>query len=57
MGSNKSFGLVFAAVFALISLFPLIHGGSIRMWALPVALAFLAVALVVPSVLSPLNRL
>jgi Saxitoxin biosynthesis operon protein SxtJ len=57
MGSNKSFGLVFAAVFALISLFPLVHGGSIRMWPLPIALAFLAVALAMPSILSPLNRL
>jgi hypothetical protein len=57
MGSNRSFGLVFAAVFALIGLFPLVHGGNVRWWALAISLVFLAVALTVPFVLSPLNRL
>jgi hypothetical protein len=57
MGSNRSFGLVFAAVFALIGLFPLVHGGNVRWWALAISLVFLAVALTVPLVLSPLNRL
>ena len=55
--SNRSFGLVFAAVFAAIGLLPLVHGGALRLWALAVSAAFLLVALVVPSVLRPLNRL
>ncbi len=57
MGSNRSFGLVFAAVFALIGLVPPLHGGHIRWWSVAISLAFLAVAFVVPAVLSPLNRL
>ncbi|MCU0790898.1 MAG: SxtJ family membrane protein [Nitratireductor sp.] len=57
MGSNRSFGLVFAAVFAIIGLFPLLHGGSIRLWSLAISLAFLAVAYLIPQVLTPLNRL
>lgn len=55
--SNRSFGLVFAAVFAAIGLLPLIHGGAVRIWALLVAAVFLAAALVFPSALGPLNRL
>lgn len=57
MGSNRSFGLVFAVVFALIGLIPPLHGGSIRPWALYVSVAFLVVALLFPQALTPLNRL
>jgi hypothetical protein len=55
MGSNRSFGLVFAAFFSLVALLPAVHGGSVRWWALAVAAAFAAVALVVPRLLHPLN--
>ncbi len=57
MGSNRSFGLVFAVVFTLVGLFPLVHGGPIRPWSLAVAAAFLAVALLFPAILSPLNKI
>lgn len=56
-GSERSFGIVFAVVFALVGLLPLVHGGAIRPWALIVAGAFLVVALAVPRVLRPANRL
>ncbi|MBC7952290.1 MAG: hypothetical protein H7Z12_10810 [Rhodospirillaceae bacterium] len=55
MGSERSFGLVFAAVFAIIALWPLKAGGEMRLWALGAAAAFLLAALVVPRVLRPLN--
>jgi hypothetical protein len=55
--TDRSFGLVFAAVFAAIGLLPLVHGGAVRLWAIIVSAAFLLVALVVPSVLRPINRL
>ena len=29
MGSNKSFGIVFFVVFALISIYPIINGGEL----------------------------
>jgi hypothetical protein len=54
-GSNRSFGFVFAAVFAIIGLLPLISGGGVRLWSLAIALVFLAVAFVAPKLLAPLN--
>lgn len=56
-GSERSFGVVFAAVFAIVGLLPLWDGGAVRGWALIVAVAFLAVALSAPRLLGPLNRL
>jgi predicted membrane metal-binding protein len=56
MGSERSFGIVFAVVFAVIGLFPLIGSAQPRWWALAVAAAFLALALVYPALLRPLNR-
>jgi hypothetical protein len=55
-GSDRSFGIVFAAVFAVIGLLPLFTAGYVRAWALAVSAAFLAAAVVRPSVLAPLNR-
>lgn len=55
-GSDRSFGLVFAAFFAVVALLPLVHSGAPRLWALAVAAAFGAVALAVPRWLRPLNR-
>ncbi len=54
--SNRSFGIVFAVVFAIIALWPLMSGDGARIWAGAVAGAFLAVALAWPSALAPLNR-
>ena len=56
-GSERSFGLVFATLFALIGLSPLWHGQSLRVWALVLAGAFLFAALAAPRVLAPLNLL
>lgn len=56
-GSNRTFGLVFTAFFGLIGLAPLWYRAPLRWWSLGLALAFLAAALLVPRVLSPLNRL
>lgn len=55
-GSDRSFGIVFAVFFCLVALFPLVHGGNIRVWALPIAAAFAALAFLKPSLLAPLNR-
>jgi hypothetical protein len=54
--SNRSFGVVFAVVFAIIGMFPLVHGGSPRIWSLVISGVFLLVALAFPLVLAPLNR-
>lgn len=55
--SERSLGIVFAVVFALIGAVPWIFGGPLRLWALGAGILFLAVALVAPAVLKPLNRL
>jgi saxitoxin biosynthesis operon SxtJ-like protein len=54
--SDRSFGLVFAAFFALIGGWPLVHGVAPRWWALALAAAFAVLALVRPQLLHPLNR-
>lgn len=55
--SDRSFGLVFAAVFLVIAGMPLLHGESIRWWSVGVSAVFALVALVKPALLAGLNRL
>jgi len=55
--SNKSFGIVFFIVFLIISLYPLIKGGDLRLWSLIVSLIFLILGLTNLIILTPLNRL
>ena len=56
--SDRSFGLVFAAVFGIIGLWPFVFGGAgPRWWSLVIALGFAVVSLTRPSLLAPLNRL
>jgi hypothetical protein len=57
--SDRSFGLVMAAFFALVAMAPALHGplSSIHWWAAAVAAAFLAFALFWSEFLRPLNRL
>lgn len=55
--SDRSFGLVFAAVFLVIACWPLLHAGPVRWWSLAVSGVFGAVAWLSPGWLSGLNRL
>ena len=56
VGSERSFGIVFAVVFAIIAFWsPVFHGGPVRFWALAVAAVFLVLAFAAPQVLKPLN--
>ncbi len=54
--SNRTFGLVFTAFWALVAFLPLVRGHRARWWAAPLSGLFLLVALVAPGVLAPLNR-
>ena len=56
VGSNRTFGVVFAVVFGIITLWPVLSGGWPRWWASSIAGIFLAAALIAPRLLSPLNR-
>jgi len=55
MGSNRSFGLVFAFVFLVITLWPLINGFPIRIWSLAFTSIFLILGLMNSKILHPLN--
>lgn len=57
IGSERSFGLVFAAVFAIVGLLPLLHERPWRGWALGIGAVFLLLAWLRPALLAPLNRL
>ena len=56
-GSERSFGLVFAAVFLLVALWPLLDRASPRWWAVALAAAFMLCAFLAPRALAPLNLL
>lgn len=55
--SDRSFGIVFAVFFAVIGCWPLLFGNAPRVWALVPAGIFLALALLRPGLLAPLNAL
>ena len=57
IGSNRSFGLVFFVVFLLISIYPFLKDGNIRIWSLIISLIFLVLGLLNSNLLSPLNKL
>lgn len=54
-GSDKSFGLVFAVLFAIIALVPLYKQGDIRWWSFAISGIFLITSFVAPKILGPLN--
>ena len=57
IGSNRSFGLVFFVVFLLISIYPILKDGNIRIWSLIISFIFLVLGLLNSNLLSPLNKL
>ena len=57
VGSDRSFGIVFAVVFSIVGAWPLLHGASVRPWWLGAALVFAGLAFIRPGTLAPLNRL
>ena len=55
-GTDRGFGLVMFVVFAIVAFWPFVFGdGSVRLWAIVISAAFLAVAAVTPRMLGPLN--
>ena len=57
ISSNRSFGIVFFIFFFIISLFPLLKGGNIIIWALIASIVFLILGLLNSSILYPLNKI
>jgi len=55
--SDRTFGLVFTAFFAIVALQPLRRHHPVRGWAFVLSAIFCFVALVAPKALAPLNRI
>ena len=55
IGSNRSFGILFCIVFALIAAWPAMHEGQLRIWPIPISFIFLVLGLLNSRLLSPLN--
>jgi hypothetical protein len=53
--TEKSFGILFFLVFVVISFYPILSGGQIRLLFLIPAIIFLILAFLKPVVLRPLN--
>ena len=51
--SDRSFGLTFAVIFALVGAYPWLLGGAPRWWALGAAGAVAALAIARPALLAP----
>ena len=55
--SNRAFGWVFVAVFAIIGAWPLLSGGTLHWWSLITAGVILLITMVAPALLALPNRL
>ncbi len=56
-GSERGFGIVFAVVFGLVGIWPVLFGNPLRIWAVVVAVAFLVLAFTFPRILKYPNLL
>ena len=57
ISSNRSFGFLFFVVFFVISLWPLISQGDLRLWAFILSLVFLLLGVLNSKLLTPFNKL
>ena len=55
--SNRSFGLVFFAVFLIVAVWPLKNEEDIRLWSLVLSIIFLILGILNSKFLTPLNKL
>ena len=57
ISSNRSFGLVFFAVFLIVALWPLKNAEDIRLWSLVLSIIFFILGIFNSKLLTPLNKL
>ena len=55
--SDRKFGLIFATIFAIFTLVGWFFFDEVLRWAMVCSATFLTLALIVPALLMPLNRL
>ena len=56
-GTERTFGIVFAILFFLIGLYPLISSGEVRLWSLVLAIILILVSILKPGILYLPNKL
>jgi predicted membrane protein len=57
IGTNKSFGIFFFVFFLIVSIFPILNDGDIRVWSLIISLIFLILGILNSKILTPLNQI
>ena len=55
--SDRKFGLIFAAIFAIFTIVGWLFFDEVLLWAIVCSATFLTLALIAPDLLMPLNRL
>ena len=55
ISSNRSFGILFSIIFAIIAFWPTINGNPLRLWSIPISVIFLVLGLLNSKLLNPLN--
>ena len=55
--NNITFGILFFIFFLIISLYPLVSVGAIRIWSAILSLVFLIITIIKPNLFTFLNRL
>ena len=55
--TNKNFGIIFALIFAIISLLPVLKGNDIRIWSLALAIIFFVLGFINSKLLTPFNQI
>ena len=55
ISSNRSFGILFCILFAIIAFWPIINGNPLRLWPIPISVIFLILGLLNSKLLNPLN--
>ena len=53
--TNRSFGILFFIVFSIISIWPVLSGGELRLWSFILAIIFLIMGITKSRFLTPFN--
>ena len=56
-GNNRGFGILFFVVFFIISIWPILNDGNLRIWSMIIALIFLILGLLNSKVLNPFRKI
>ena len=55
ISSNRSFGILFCIVFAIVAAWPIMNDGQLRIWPIPISFIFLVLGLLNSKLLNPFN--